>query len=44
MATRMPLSVPSTITPRAAASAQRNSINRTRRMAFSSGRLMSPIE
>ena len=44
MATTMPLSVPSIITPRQATSAQRNSMVRTRRMATISAGFTSPIE
>ena len=44
MATTMPLSVPNTSTPRQAISAQRNSIERTLRMARNSAGWISPTE
>jgi hypothetical protein len=44
MATRMPLSVPMTITPTNAASAQRNSVRRMARILRNSAGWMSPTE
>jgi hypothetical protein len=44
IATTIPLSVPNTSTPAQAISAQRNSIERTERMAWNSAGLISPTE